>query len=275
MEKEMAKIRAKFTGTKSLSPYDRRKYVWKMVYMHMLGYEVDFGHMEVINLITSPKFVDKAAGYLATSLLMHSAAELKTLIVNSVRNDIAAGTDHAQCLALSLVANMGGREFADALSHEVLSLLAGARPSVSKKAALCLLRMYRANPDVISLDEWAPRLVSLLDSRDLGVLTASTSLVYAVSARSPKAMRDVVPKAVALLARLVLQRGCPPDYEYYGTPAPWLQVRAGRSRGGGARAPARAADALTLAPARAALPRSSCCACCSCSRSPPTRCWRG
>ena len=35
--KEMAKIRQKFLKG-NLSPYDRKKYVWKLIYAHILGY---------------------------------------------------------------------------------------------------------------------------------------------------------------------------------------------------------------------------------------------
>ena len=48
----MANIRAKFTSGKRLESYSRKKYVWKMIYMFMLGYEVDFGHMEMINCLS-------------------------------------------------------------------------------------------------------------------------------------------------------------------------------------------------------------------------------
>jgi hypothetical protein len=34
-----------------MQPYDRKKYVWKLVYINMLGYDVDFGHMEMIALV--------------------------------------------------------------------------------------------------------------------------------------------------------------------------------------------------------------------------------
>jgi len=40
---EMAKIRQKFQQ-KGISGYDKKKYVWKLIYAHILGYEVDFGH---------------------------------------------------------------------------------------------------------------------------------------------------------------------------------------------------------------------------------------
>jgi len=37
--------------------------VWKLVYIHMLGYDVDFGHMEIISLLTSTKYTEKLVGY--------------------------------------------------------------------------------------------------------------------------------------------------------------------------------------------------------------------
>jgi len=75
--------------------YDIR-YVWKLVYIFMLGYEVDFGHMEIISLISAPKFSEKNVGYVAVSLLMKSEHELMTLVVNSVRNDLISHNNYFQ-----------------------------------------------------------------------------------------------------------------------------------------------------------------------------------
>ena len=47
VKKEMANIRQKFASNTALNGYQKKKYVWKLVYMFMLGYDVDFGHMEV------------------------------------------------------------------------------------------------------------------------------------------------------------------------------------------------------------------------------------
>jgi hypothetical protein len=48
--KELANIRSKFSSSANLSGYQKKKYVWKLVYIFMLGHEVDFGHMEVLSL---------------------------------------------------------------------------------------------------------------------------------------------------------------------------------------------------------------------------------
>lgn len=42
-----------------MTPYEKKKYVWKMLYIYMLGYDVDFGHMEAVSLISAPKYPEK------------------------------------------------------------------------------------------------------------------------------------------------------------------------------------------------------------------------
>lgn len=42
-----------------LALYEKKKYVWKMLYIYMLGYDVDFGHMETVSLISAPKYPEK------------------------------------------------------------------------------------------------------------------------------------------------------------------------------------------------------------------------
>ena len=48
-----------FCSLQGLTPYEKKKYVWKMLYIYMLGYDVDFGHMEAVSLISAPKYPEK------------------------------------------------------------------------------------------------------------------------------------------------------------------------------------------------------------------------
>ena len=85
VDKELAKIREKFGDDKNLdgrdtkgrgdhrqgdpcfrqtqchprmhAGYDKRKYVWKLLYIYMLGYEINFGHKQACDLIPKPKCV--------------------------------------------------------------------------------------------------------------------------------------------------------------------------------------------------------------------------
>lgn len=49
--------------------YEKKKYVWKMLYIYMLGYDMDFGHMETVSLISAPKYPEKQV--LFCHLLFH------------------------------------------------------------------------------------------------------------------------------------------------------------------------------------------------------------
>ena len=42
VDKELGNIRSKFSNSSTLSAYQRKKYVWKLCYIYMLGYEIDF-----------------------------------------------------------------------------------------------------------------------------------------------------------------------------------------------------------------------------------------
>ena len=55
------------------------RYCWKLVYIYMLGYTVDFGHMEMINLLSSHSFKDKAVGFAFLSFFLHPNASLPPL----------------------------------------------------------------------------------------------------------------------------------------------------------------------------------------------------
>lgn len=106
--KELAKLRDKFSQTSGLTSYDKKKYSWKLIYIYILGYDIDFGHMQVLNLMSSNKYAEKCLGYLGTSILLQQEDELMTLVINSVRNDLLSMNQGSQCLALAYIANMGG-----------------------------------------------------------------------------------------------------------------------------------------------------------------------
>lgn len=57
----MAHIRKQFKeqSSKKLDGYNRKKYVCKILYMYLLGYDLEFGYMEAVRLVSSTKFSEK------------------------------------------------------------------------------------------------------------------------------------------------------------------------------------------------------------------------
>ncbi|KAF7320341.1 hypothetical protein MKEN_00818900 [Mycena kentingensis (nom. inval.)] len=226
INKEMANIRKKFKDG-NLDGYQKKKYVAKVIFTYILGYKVDVGHMEAVNLISSSKYSEKQIGYLAVTLLMHENSDFLRLVVNSIRKDLDSNNEIDNCLALHAIANVGGSEMAEALSEDVHRLLISptSQSFVKKKAALTLLRLYRKHPDVIPAAEWALRIVSIMDDEDLGVVVCVTSLVMALAQDHLGPFAVCYTKAVDRLHKLVIEHEYSATYAYYKVPSPWLQVK--------------------------------------------------
>jgi len=248
VDKELANIRKKFTATgknlgedgsnTALNSYSRKKYVWKLVYIHVLGYDVDFGHAEVLALVRSNKYSEKHVGYTALSLLLRGDDPMMNSILNTIRKDLtnpgpstaknnAPITDTAQALALCSIANISGLELIQTLHSEVQHTLTAksSTPCVKKKSALCLLRLVRTSPKLVTGREFAPHMAQLLQDKHLGVLTSSTSLLYGLASQNSQEYQSLIPYAVHILGMLVLKKACAREYLYYRTPSPWLQIK--------------------------------------------------
>ncbi|CAK8693832.1 unnamed protein product [Clavelina lepadiformis] len=193
INKELANIRSKFKGDKTLDGYSKKKYVCKLLFIFLLGHDIDFGHMEA-----------------------------------NIKNDISSPKPIHVNLALHCIANIGSLEMAEAFGSEVPKLLVSAQASESVKqsAALCLLRLFRTMPESTTYAEWASRVIHLLNDQHMGVVTAASSLIHALAQHSPADYKGCVSLAVSRLSRIVtsiytdLQ-----DYTYYFVPAPWLSVK--------------------------------------------------
>lgn len=225
INKELANIRQKFKGG-NLSGYDKKKYVCKLLYIYILGWNVDFGHLEAVNLISANKYSEKQIGYLAVTLFLHEDHELLHLVVNSIRKDLADHNELNNCLALHAIANVGSKEMGEALCLDVHRLLISptSKPFVKKKAALTMLRLYRKAPSIVQ-PEWNERIIAIMDDPDMGVALSVTSLVMTLAQDDPDCYKGSYVKAAQRLRRMVIDHEYSGDYVYYKVPCPWLQVK--------------------------------------------------
>uniref|UniRef100_A0A452H8R8 AP-2 complex subunit alpha n=1 Tax=Gopherus agassizii TaxID=38772 RepID=A0A452H8R8_9SAUR len=228
INKELANIRSKFKGDKALDGYSKKKYVCKLLFIFLLGHDIDFGHMEAVNLLSSNRYTEKQIGYLFISVLVNSNSELIRLINNAIKNDLASRNPTFMGLALHCIANVGSREMAEAFAGEIPKILVAGdtMDSVKQSAALCLLRLYRTSPDFVPMGDWTSRVVHLLNDQHLGVVTAATSLITTLAQKNPEEFKTSVSLAVSRLSRIVTSASTDlQDYTYYFVPAPWLSVK--------------------------------------------------
>ncbi|CAH0561918.1 unnamed protein product [Brassicogethes aeneus] len=209
INKELANIRSKFKGDKTLDGYQKKKYVCKLLFIFLLGHDIDFGHMEAVNLLSSNKYSEKQIGYLFISVLVNTNSELIKLIIQSIKNDLASRNPIHVNLALQCIANIGSREMAEAFGNDIPKLLVSG-----------------TSQEIIPGGEWTSRIIHLLNDQHMGVVTAATSLIDALVKKNPEEYKGCVGLAVSRLSRIVTASYTDlQDYTYYFVPAPWLSVK--------------------------------------------------
>lgn len=55
-------------GDKALDGYSKKKYVCKLLFIFLLGHDIDFGHMEAVNLLSSNRYTEKQIVSVAAGL---------------------------------------------------------------------------------------------------------------------------------------------------------------------------------------------------------------
>eukprot|EP00118_Oscarella_pearsei_P024968 m.307223 g.307223 ORF g.307223 m.307223 type:complete len:956 (+) comp42034_c0_seq1:137-3004(+) len=228
INKELANIRSKFKGDKQLDGYQKKKYVCKLLFIFLLGNDIDFGYMEAVNLLSSNKYTEKQIGYLFISVLVSAHSDLMKLIIQSIKHDLASKNAIYINLALTCVADMANPEMGEALAQDIPKFVVAGdvTDGVKQNAILCMLKLFRTVPHIVPMGEWASRVMQLLTDKHLGVVTSACSLIHVLSTRSPEDSKACVQLAINRLSRIVtttfndLQ-----DYTYYFVPAPWLSVK--------------------------------------------------
>ncbi|CAC9447704.1 alpha-adaptin-like protein [Leishmania infantum JPCM5] len=228
VDEELAKIRAKFIETSTMTTYDRKKYVCKLMFISMLGYPITFGHIEGLKLMSQESPSAKLIGYLSTSVLLNENSDLLTLTTHTVYRDLLSASDLSRSLALTAVANTGSRDFVEVMHEGVFSIIMddSVNQHVHKKALLTLLHIYRKYPEIVDLNTVIPKAAELLLSKQDGVsMCAVTFLNGCISKESRHLYRGIPDKLIQVLARIILEKQTEPGYVYYGVPAPWLQAK--------------------------------------------------
>jgi len=222
VQKECAYIRTTFRQEDNVW---RCRNVVKLLYLHVLGYPVQFGQLECLKLIASPRYTDKRIGYLGAMLLLDEKSEVHLLMTNSLKNDLNSTEQFVVGLSLCALGAICSTEMARDLAGEVERLMKSSAAYIKKKAIICAARMIRKAPELLEL--FIPATKNLLSERSHGVLIASIVLMTEMSEQSPEALihfRKSIPQLVRLLKNLMMS-GNSPDHDISCISDPFLQVR--------------------------------------------------
>ncbi|GAM23927.1 hypothetical protein SAMD00019534_071020 [Acytostelium subglobosum LB1] len=222
---QLIKLKQAFSQTDQ-SREKKRECLIRMIYCHMLGYEVPFGHVQALNMTQDPLMLNKRTGYLTLSLCLPEKHELLIMAVNSILKGLSSTNYLEVCSALTALCKLVDVETIPAFVPKVVALLSNnsTKPLVRKKCVSVLHRFWLlAGADM--LEQVQDRLRISLSDKDPSVMAASLCFFLDISARPDTAhtIKDLIPSFVSILKQVAEGR-LPGHYIYHGVCHPWLQI---------------------------------------------------
>ena len=95
----------------------------EILYMYILGHNVDFGHMQAVDLIRNDNLIAQQIGLFGVELLLPDYTDMLRLCIGSLLWSIKSRNEIQQCLALTCVANISCHEFSESMIHHVKEVL--------------------------------------------------------------------------------------------------------------------------------------------------------
>lgn len=247
---EINNIQTKFS-TSNLNSYQRRKYICKLIYITLLGYDelIEFGIKESISMIGSKTLYEKSLGYLSLAIIFNNNlndldyfTRLFNLVYTQLASDLRIDNEEINNLALHFIANSFNlpnfkldslnepliENFTELVNQVYSFAISPMSTTVSKKKSLiCLKCLFSIYPEIIVINNnWIPRLVSLIDfNNDISIILNSIPLIEKIITISPKFITNLLPSVVNDLFELVISKKCDDIFQYHGIPAPWLVIK--------------------------------------------------
>ena len=254
---EINNIQTKFRSKLNLSRTQKKKYLYKIIYIYVMGFDKlkELGIEESLQMVNSAIFSDKLTGYLSLALLVNREAgtgvrdyieDVLHIMHDRLVADLRSENEDFNCFAIQFIAAKFGmgedereneiliRESDDCAPEltELLDMIYSLccsplqSPLVKKKAIIALLALARIYPQSVSSNNsWIPRLLMLLDNENVGVVMSAISLVKFLLDIKPQFIKSAIPSITRRLNALVVRNICAKEDYYYDIPAPWLTIR--------------------------------------------------
>lgn len=219
---EQAKIRA---NLKVCEQHQRPVIVSKLMFLDLLGHNVQWGNTEVINLMSDESFSYKRIGYIAAAQLLDSEDDMNVLVTQTLLKDLQSRNAYVQALALGYIANNASAEICTSVVTDVQRLMSGTPAFVLKRAGMAAVRIVRKNPELC--ETFKNSVQSLLNNASHGIVISGLNLVIEMLTINPKLSRawaQFASPLTKILKNLVTGR-LRPEYATENYSDPFMQMK--------------------------------------------------
>ena len=219
---ELARIRA---SVKACDPNQRPVIVSKLMFLDLLGNNVQWANAEIINLMSDEVFSYKRVGYIGAAQLLDEDDEMNVLVTQTIIKDLQSRNPFVQSLALGFIANCGSTEVCASVATEVQKLMKNTPAFVLKRAGMAAVRIVRKNPELC--ESFKNSVQSLLNNSSHGIVISGLNLVIEMLKINPKLSRAWSQFAIPLtkiLKNLITGR-LRPEYATENYCDPFMQMK--------------------------------------------------
>ncbi|KAL6242348.1 AP-3 complex subunit delta [Rhinocladiella similis] len=175
----------------------------KLIYLEMFGYDMTWAAFNVLEVMASPKLMQKRVGYLAAVQSFRPDTEVLMLAENLLKKDLTSPTIPILSLPLTTLPHFVTSSLALSILTELLPRLSHSQPAVRKKTIVTLYRLALVYPETLRV-AWPKIKERLLDEQEDSSVTAATvNVVCELGWRRPQ---DFLPLAPRLFELLLAQK---------------------------------------------------------------------
>ncbi|KAL8952288.1 MAG: hypothetical protein Q9222_001777 [Ikaeria aurantiellina] len=166
----------------------------------MFGHDMSWASFHVLEVMSSPKYLQKRVGYLGAVQSFRPDTEVLMLATNLLKKDITSPSLPTIALPLVTLPHIITPALALSLLSDLLPRLSHSSPNVRKKTIVALYRLALVHPETLR-PAW-PKIKELLmhEDEDSSVTAAAINVVCELGWRRP---RDFLPLAPRLFELLV------------------------------------------------------------------------
>ena len=171
----------------------------KLVYLEMFGHDMSWASFNVLEVMSSPKYLQKRVGYLAAVQTFRPDTEVLMLAENLLKKDINSPEKITMALPLVTIPHVINPSMANSLLTDLLPRLSHSNPAIRKKTIVTLYRLALVYPETLR-PAWPKIKERLLDeNEDSSVTAAIVNVVCELGRRRPQDFLPLAPRLFELL----------------------------------------------------------------------------
>ncbi|KAK9354030.1 adaptin N terminal region-domain-containing protein [Lipomyces doorenjongii] len=171
--------------------------VLKLAYLQMFGHDMTWASFNVLEVMSSPKFVQKRIGYLAAMQSFGVDTDVLMLATNMLKKDLASSNHLDVAMAISGLSNIVSPSLARDLAEDLIKMMNHSKPYVRKKAVLVMYKIFLQFPEALRTS--FPRLRDKLEDPEISVVSATVNVICELAKKHPKNYLPLAPQLFNIL----------------------------------------------------------------------------